>query len=372
MNFQNNYKKTMPDYENSILNIPNSFLKHFGAKPLHSTLPVLDNALSGGYKNVVLLILDAFGAYFLNDFIPKGFLASHKAAEITSVCPSTTVAALTSFRSGLSPIEHGYLGWTSYFKNYNKILQVFSGKEYYADNSFYDIGNTLDYENLKSQIKRANPDIKTVDIPEGGFDFNMTFECICDRIANVCTEDGQKYIYAYFHQPDKTQHTYGCSGKETLDLIYDFDRTIEKLASKLKDTLLIVTADHGQVDTQTYLTGDYPQINEMLWLPPGRERRNISFYVKDEFKNKFEERFFNTFSPDDFVLYSREDALKENLFGFGKPHKLTDDFLGDFIAVSINDKCIWYDQEGRLKINIGNHAGLSYDEMIVPLCIIAT
>ncbi|MDR0918095.1 MAG: alkaline phosphatase family protein, partial [Oscillospiraceae bacterium] len=317
-------------------------------------------------------ILDAFGAYFLNEFIPTGFLASHKAAELTSVCPSTTVAALTTFRSGLSPIEHGYLGWTSYFKYHDKILQLFSGKEYYTDNSFYDIANLLEYENLKSQIKRANPDIKTLDIPEGGFNFDMPFNEICEKIADVCSRDGQKYIYAYFHEPDKTQHTYGCSAKETLDLIYDFDRSIEKLASKLKDTLLIVTADHGQVDTKTYLISEFPQIEEMLWLPPGRERRNISFYVKDKFKDKFAERFFNTFSTDDFLLYSREDALKNNLFGFGNPHKLVDDFLGDFIAVSINDKCIWYDQNGRFKINIGNHAGFSYDEMMVPLCLICT
>ena len=42
--------------------------------------------------------------------------------ELTSVYPCTTVAAMTSYRSGISPNEHGWLGWTLYFKETNRIV----------------------------------------------------------------------------------------------------------------------------------------------------------------------------------------------------------------------------------------------------------
>jgi hypothetical protein len=364
------YSKTLPDFSNSILNIPNSILKHFGAKPHHPTLPVLDERLRQGYKNVVLLILDGFGAYYLNDVITDGFLAKHKAAELTSVCPSTTAAAINTFQSGLSPIETGYLGWSAYFREIGKSVELFMGYEYYGSDGVIDIFEHLRYESVQSQITRANCDIQTFLIPENGISASVTCEKICNKIAEICDDDGEKYIYAYHMQPDGMEHLFGCMSENVLALVRDFDRTIERLARRLKDTLLIVTADHGLVDTSCYMISDYPGIAETLVIPPQRERRNVSFYVKDEYKNCFAERFYYTFGSDDFVLMTKEEALKQNLFGLGKIHKMADDFLGDFIAFAVSDKCIWYDRDGRFHDYIGHHAGLSRDEMTVPLCLI--
>jgi hypothetical protein len=367
-----NYSKTLPDYGNSILNIPNSILKYFGAKPHHATLPVLDERLSRRYKNVVLLILDGFGAYYLNDVIPGGFLAGHKVSELTSVCPSTTAAAINTFLSGLSPIETGYLGWNAYFREIGKSVELFTGYEYYSDDHVIDIERHLGYDTVQSQISRINKEIITIYIPENGVSPSATCEGICDRIAEICDQDGEKYIYAYHAQPDRNEHLFGCMSENILALVRDFDRTIERLASRLKDTLLIVTADHGLVDTSCYMISDYPGIEEMLVIPPQRECRNVSFYVKDECKNCFAERFYDTFGGDDFVLMTKAEAVKRNLFGLGRMHKMADEFLGDFIAFSVRDKCIWYDKDGRFHDYIGHHAGLSRDEMVVPLCLIET
>ena len=43
-------------------------------------------------------------------------------------------------------------------------------------------------------------------------------------------------------------HKYGCYSKEAKEVICDLEKTVEQMSSKLKNTLLIITADHGHVD----------------------------------------------------------------------------------------------------------------------------
>ena len=72
------------------------------------------------------------------------------------------------------------------------------------------------------------------------------------------------------------------------------------------------------------------------------------------------------------MLLTREEALKLNLFGFGDKHPRLDEFLGDFVAVSISDSIIrlqTYLTEGKV-VKKSTHCGLTEDEMLVPvICI---
>lgn len=50
-----------PDYQNSILNIPCTLLKHFGLRAPHGTLAVLEQELAAHhYQNIVLMVLTAW------------------------------------------------------------------------------------------------------------------------------------------------------------------------------------------------------------------------------------------------------------------------------------------------------------------------
>lgn len=51
-----------PDYDNSLVNLSNSFLRHFDCPQWHSTLSPLDEQLAERRcKNVILLVLDGMG-----------------------------------------------------------------------------------------------------------------------------------------------------------------------------------------------------------------------------------------------------------------------------------------------------------------------
>ncbi len=50
-----NYAK--PDYDNCLVNLSNSILKHFGAETSAPTLKMADKLLEKEYRNVVVLLM---------------------------------------------------------------------------------------------------------------------------------------------------------------------------------------------------------------------------------------------------------------------------------------------------------------------------
>jgi len=54
-----------PDYSESIVNLSSSILNHFGVKPTHNTIPMVDQILARGYKHVVVVLLDGLGMNIL-------------------------------------------------------------------------------------------------------------------------------------------------------------------------------------------------------------------------------------------------------------------------------------------------------------------
>jgi predicted AlkP superfamily pyrophosphatase or phosphodiesterase len=55
----------------------------------------------------------------------NGFFNTHLAGTYSSTFPSTTVAATTSIYNGLTPCEHGWLGWDCYFPQIDRNVTVF-------------------------------------------------------------------------------------------------------------------------------------------------------------------------------------------------------------------------------------------------------
>ena len=98
-------KIVLPDYENSILNLINSILHYYHVETKYNGIDILDQKLEKKYKNIVLIILDGMGENILNTISPNGFFKKHQERIITSVYPSTTTAAMTTYYSGKPPIE---------------------------------------------------------------------------------------------------------------------------------------------------------------------------------------------------------------------------------------------------------------------------
>ena len=119
-----------PNYDNSLTSVANSILKEFKVPTFHNSLELLDNYLAKkDYKNIIIILYDGMGSNILKRNLKEdSFLLKHKITDINSVFPATTTAATTTLKTGLNPVEHGWLGWDLYFKNEDEIVTMFTNE----------------------------------------------------------------------------------------------------------------------------------------------------------------------------------------------------------------------------------------------------
>lgn len=374
-----------PDYDNSILNLVTSFLKYYKVETNHTSLKLLDQKLEKHYKNVVFIILDGMGEHILKNISDEGFFRKNEMQCITSVYPSTTTAALTTYYSGKPPYESGWIAWSQYFKEYGRAIDMLSHKESYQNDSLKNVKinvfkELINYETVFEKIEKASPNVNAYEIMPDYSDRKSrkslranNIEEICEHIKLICSNKDENFVMAYCDNPDGLLHKYGCNSIEVSEMIKNAEKHIEEMKKELSDdTLIIISADHGHKDiNKVYNLLDYPEIQECLIIPPSLESRILTFWVKEEKKQIFEDLFKKEFSSD-FMLLSKEELLRKNLLGFGKQHKKLDDFIGNYIALSISDAIIpieTYLVDGK-PVKKSTHCGLTKEEMEVPLIVI--
>jgi hypothetical protein len=75
--------------------------------------------------------------------------------------------------------------------------------------------------------------------------------------------------------------------------------------------------------------------------------------------------YFDHTWPGQFTFIDPTEAVVKGLFGPGKPHPRLADRMGDLIVAARDEAYLWWaEKENPL---IGQHGGLSAEEMIVPL-----
>ncbi len=377
----------MPDYHHSILNLITSILKNYHVETDYDSLDKMDQLLKRNYKNVVLVILDGMGENILKHLSPNGIFSNHKIDVITSVYPSTTTAAMTTYYSGKPPIQTGWIAWTQYFKEYGRNIEVFPGTDSYTGEKLNvknkKILDIIGYKTIYEQIKEKNADVKTYEIMPSYCmkKANLTLTAnnvkdMCEGIITLCKNPEEKFIMAYMDNPDSIIHKNGCYSKETENFILETEKDFQEMLQELKetDTLLIISADHGHQDIhETIDILELEDIQECLIMPPTFEARMVGFFVNHAKRKEFEERFYKIFK-DKYILYSKEEFLKSNLLGYGDQHRKIDDFIGDYVAVGIADTQIkignYLSKEMKPSIEKkSTHCGLTRNEMEVPLIV---
>ncbi len=363
-----------PDYDRSILSIAASVLKHFGVKDCpHKTLPELDELLGKDYKNVIVMLFDGLGTSVLKEHLSESdFLLQHYVTDISSVYPSTTTAATTAIQSGLSPLESGWVGWDLYFGEIGKTVAVFRNTLQQSDVPAvdYDVAKRyIPYKSIFERIEEVQGRKTAYWIAFYTKYGAKSVRHICNTARRISRKRKHKYIYTYWNEPDHTMHGYGVGSKEAHEQVLLINSEVERLCRKLKNSLVIITADHGQCDAKTVYLEDYPTLTEHLVIPPSVEARAISFFVKEGKQAEFKEEFNRLFG-DVYRLMTRDEVFSEGILGNGTPHRKTGDFIGDFLAVATGKVNLDY-KRGDFEPT-GVHAGLTEEEMTVPLIVFET
>ena len=203
-------KPVLPDYTGGcISNVVPALLEPADAPPIW--LP--DVAV--GADQVVLLVLDGLGWEQLEerrDLAPV--LTSMAGGPITSVAPSTTATALTSIATGLTPGEHGVVGYRVAVDS--DVLNVLRWTTPAGD-----ARKRIDPHELQPQpafLAHRPPIVTKAEFVQSGFSgahlsdvrFNgyrvpSTLVVELRRLLRA----GEPFVYAYYDGIDKVSHEYG-------------------------------------------------------------------------------------------------------------------------------------------------------------------
>ncbi len=361
-----------PDWTKSNLNISATLAEFLGAPNNKSTLPILKSELAKGYKNVVFICFDGLGIYPMKKNLSENdFLMRNIKQTLVSTFPATTTNATTSLMENQFPLEHGWFGWSVYFKSLNRNINIFLGTDSWTDEQV-EIKNSplgkldyyFDHSTSDYNINTIFPDYVKVEHEERNNVFNDEYEFF-ETIETICNRKGKQFVYAYYPDPDHTMHLCGVTSKEARQVITSLSKNMEKLVSSTKDTLFIVTADHGQIDVEGYveLYKD-KKLMDMLEIYPYLEPRAIAFKVKKGKEKEFENHFKVKYD-EDFKLFKTEGLLKENYFGSSGDKE---ELLGDYIAVGTYTHKIALLSPAMPRL-VGHHTGLT-EEMEVPLILL--
>lgn len=359
-----------PEYENSIAGVANSILKWQGLDPKGPTLALLDPYLKQDFKNVVVLLLDGAGECVLEEHLDRrGFFHTHLAGTYSSTFPPTTVAATTSIDSGLMPCRHGWLGWDCYYPRIDRCVTVFNNTDTLTGQPVAEESvawKYCGYKTVPGQIRAAGGEAYVVSPFYEPRPRN--FDQSCALIKAYCRRPGRKYIYAYCNEPDETMHKKGRHSHEAGRILADLEKKVNDLARELEDTLLIITADHGMVDTRRAVLSEHPILWRALERVPTIEPRALNLFVREEAREDFEAAFNEAFG-DDFWLLKKSQVLEMGLFGRGEEHPDFRAMLGDYLAVAVGNLSLFHSWEKAAKF-VGVHAGLTRDEMVIPLIVV--
>lgn len=377
-----------PKYDGgSIVNLVSSIRNAYGVKSLYKPL---DNLELSNDKKTVLIIIDGLGYHYLLKYGKKSYLYKNLKYEITSVFPATTVSAITSFSTGLAPQQHAMTGWFMYLKELGMVSAVLPFVSRAGRLSLDDGG--VDYKEIYDQKTTFEElDIKSYSIKHSAY-INSPYSRLTDRGAQeLAFEDldgfienikiaikgeSPKFVMAYWAMFDAICHEYGTDSDEALTHFREIDNKLKKLIeyAKNQNTTFLITADHGLMDTKdrkkVIELQDHPSFTETLIMPISGESRAVYCYVRPNKVRQFESYVKNEFK-NYCDLYESKELVKEGFFGLYKINQKLLDRIGDYILIMKEDYIMkdFLPGEGK-NIYIGNHGGVSKEEMLVPLIVV--
>ena len=319
---------------------------------------------------VVLLVLDGLGWDQLQErptVAPT--IAGLTGGRITTVAPTTTSTALASIATGLTPAEHGLIGY-----------RIVLGGE---------VLNVLRWSTDGQDRRRSQPPAHVQPYPAFlgehipvvspaelcGSAFSTAHlrgsEPVGWRAPSsmpIQIRDqllaGERFVYAYYGGVDKIAHERGFGE------FYDAElRAADRLVGDILELLppgaaLLITADHGQVDVGPNVIHPTAGLLELVALQSGEGRFRWLHSrpgAHDELLVAADAEFGNT-----GWVFDRQQMLDEGWFGQTVARPIAAR-LGD-VAVLARDPVSYYDPDdsGPFEL-VCRHGSLTSAEVYVPL-----
>jgi predicted AlkP superfamily pyrophosphatase or phosphodiesterase len=360
-------------------------------------------ACGGQFQRVVLILVDSLGWRWLQRLPSldsvcanawQRLQAGGQLTPITSVVPSTTAAALTSLWTGRTPFEHGVVGYEVFLKEYGLIANMITQGAAAYPKDFNGLARAgfqpeafLLVQTLGQHLSAQQTAVNVLQqqaITHSGLtrmlmqgarvipyrtpsDLWVTLEETLEHETNR-----RSYTFAYWGDLDDLSHKFGPHdlrvALEFASFCQGMARFVERLRQRSQgDTLLVLTADHGQISTpqnDLFEVRKFPNFTKCLSMLPSGENRFAYLFPRPGSEQQLEIAVQENWQ-DRFALISAQQLLEKGWLGSGSMHPQLLDRIGDRVLIPQDDAYLWWaNQENTLR---GRHGGLTEDEMLVPL-----
>lgn len=305
---------------------------------------------------------------------------------LRSCVPSTTVAALTSLHTGLSPAQTGMLGYQCWDPVARRVLNLITFEGYgRSAQSWCDQPTYFTYarnSGLES-LALVPPDFvgsKLSDITLRDANLKVSTK-LSERCAQAATafKQGADYVYLYWSQLDHWGHNLGWSHPRWLQELEAIDRALSELRAQLPpDVLLAITADHGMVNVTDASTVDLAESELASQVAAiSGEPRALHVHLKEKYLGQDPAGNRTRKAPDVLVLVQWQKLLAgrgqiiadyRQIYGdISEP-----DRIGDFtIFAKENYQFVdsRFHSRGVVQM-VGVHGSLTPAEMEIPLILV--
>lgn len=361
------------------------------------------------YDKVILFFVDAFGWRLFERYADKypflkAFLEQGVVSKMTSQFPSTTAAHSTCIHTGLNVGQSGVYEWNYYEPLVDDIISplLFSyatdkfardtlnkasipAEQFYPRQSLYQTLNARDIVSYIFQFQGYTPSTFSNSVFRGAHvvAFQNTVDAL-NRLSEVVLAHNAPpyYYFVYIDRIDALCHHFGPNSPEFEREVENFFAAMDhlfyqKLRGKIGNALLMMTADHGQVEvdptTTIYLNKAIPNIERYLQankqgklLVPAGSARDMFLHIKKDLISEAL-ALLRQHLDGRAEVYTTAYLLDQHFFGSQTPSLAFLSRVGNVVILPYAGESVWWYQEGVFEMRFrGHHGGLTPAEMEIP------
>lgn len=354
------------------------------------------------YEKVILCFIDAFGWRFFEQYAERypflrRFLDHGVVSKLTTQFPSTTSAHTTTIHSGLPVGQSGIYEWFLYDPSVDRLivplLYAYAGdrerntlrkaglppETYFPASSIYQQLRERRVDSAIFQSREYTPSPFSDVVCKGAqlAPFKTISEGLVNVVQAVKRATGKGYYYLYFDGIDSICHLYGPNSPQFEAEIDTYFTAMERhlfepLVGQVSDTVLLLIADHGQIevsmDRMLNLRTAAPALAKLIrtnrageLLVPAGSPRDLFIHIKEEHLEEAAVIAREAVAGRASV-YKTQDLIAQGLFG-----DVSEAFLkrvGDLVVLPHKHEQVWWFESTPPTAGFrGHHGGLAAAEM---------
>lgn len=353
-------------------------IRHVFQSALESVLGRANALELPAKKKILVVLIDGLGVDNLRQRSGHAPFLSQQLKQskaISASFPATTSVNIGSFATGLKAGEHGLIGHQVWDRNHDERINLLVGWNERTDplvwqphqlvsERAFDLGVMANV--IAAEEYRNTPFTKAT-MRKANFIAGDTIADRVERALEVLAEKQDSISYVYFPELDKYGHQNGWTSSGWAALLEEIDAALNLLSKKLGQAGLLITADHGLVETtkdrQLILDEHLENLSLEFF---GGDTRSSYLYFADPKDAKVA---ISRLEPISFAIGAHASAELVEAGWYGSMGKEARDRLPEVVLLAKSNYTLFHSKFSKQRAfnMISHHGSISESELKVPL-----